>query len=314
MLLLETVLQQAHRFDLVHFHIDYLHFPVSRRNSWANLTTLHGRLDIPELAPLYREYREMPLISISDSTRRPVAGANWLGTVHHGLPLDLHNFQETPRNYLAFLGRISREKRVDRAIEIARRTGMTLKIAAKIDRADRDYYEKEIRHLFDDPCVEFVGEVGGRAKDEFLGQAKAFLFPIDWPEPFGLVMIEALACGTPVIAWPCGSVPEVIEPGVTGFLVNSVEEAVRAVENLPSLSRRRCRERFEERFSVERMTGGLRGAVREAAGESRAERKTSRAFVPAIRPLAGRRPASAEIAARIKRGFTEPRQGLAASP
>jgi glycosyltransferase involved in cell wall biosynthesis len=313
-LLLETVLQQAHRFDLVHFHIDYLHFPVSRRNGWANLTTLHGRLDIPELAPLYREYREMPLVSISDAQRRPVAWANWLGTVHHGLPLDLHNFRETPGTYLAFLGRISREKRVDRAIEIARRTGMTLKIAAKIDRADRDYYEKEIRHLFEDPCVEFVGEVGGSAKDEFLGQAKALLFPIDWPEPFGLVMIEALACGTPVIAWPCGSVPEVIEPGVTGFLVNSVEEAVRAVENLPSLSRRRCRERFEERFSVERMTRDYVALYEKLLASRRAERRTSRAFVPApIRPLAGRRAASAEIAARINGGFAEPRQGLAAS-
>jgi len=310
-LMLETVLQEAHRFDLLHFHIDYLHFPISRRNGWANLTTLHGRLDIPELAPLYREYREMPLISISDAQRRPVARANWLGTVHHGLPLDLHNFRETPGSYLAFLGRISREKRVDRAIEIARHTGMTLKIAAKIDRADREYYEKEVRHLFDDPHVEFVGEVGGRAKDEFLGQAKALLFPIDWPEPFGLVMIEALACGTPVIAWPCGSVPEVIEPGVTGFLVNSVAEAVGAVEKLPSLSRRRCRERFEERFSVERMTRDYVAIYKKLLANRRPECKTSRGIVPA--PLAGRRAASAEIAARVNGGFAEPRQGLAAS-
>jgi glycosyltransferase involved in cell wall biosynthesis len=234
--------------------------------------------------------------------------------VHHGLPLDLHSFRAKPGEYLAFLGRISREKRVDRAIEIARRTGMTLKIAAKIDRADRDYYEKEVRHLFDDPCVEFVGEVGGSAKDEFLGQAKALLFPIDWPEPFGLVMIEALACGTPVIAWPCGSVPEVIEPGVTGFLVNSVEDAVQAVENLPSLSRRRCRERFEERFSVERMTRDYVALYEKLLAGGRAERKTSRTFVPApVRPPGGRRAASAEIAARINGGFAEPRQGLAAS-
>jgi glycosyltransferase involved in cell wall biosynthesis len=307
-LMLETVIKQASRFDLVHFHIDYLHFPVSRRSSWANLTTLHGRLDLPELAPLYREFREMPLISISDAQRRPVAWANWLGTVHHGLPLDLHNFRAAPGEYLAFLGRISQEKRVDRAIEIARRSGMTLKIAAKIDRADRDYYEKEIRHLFDDPQVEFVGEVGGRAKDEFLGHAKALLFPIDWPEPFGLVMIESLACGTPVIAWPCGSVPEVIEPRVTGFLVNTIEEAVQAVEKIPSLSRWRCRKRFEERFSVERMTQDYVALYEKLLSDRAAQRKTSLHFLPAPgRPMAGRR-------ARIDGDFAEPRPGVAASP
>ena len=252
-LMLEMVFREARSFDLIHFHIDYLHFPLARRYRRPNVTTLHGRLDLPELPALYREFPEMPVISISDAQRGPLPWANWQGTVHHGLPLDLHSFREQPGEYLAFLGRISPEKRVDRAIAIARRTGLKLKIAAKIDRADRSYYEKEIKKLFDDPVVEYIGEIGGRAKDEFLGNARALLFPIDWPEPFGLVMIESLACGTPVIAWRCGSVPEVIDDGVTGFIVDSVDDAVRAVQRVPSLSRQRCREVFEHRFSVERM-------------------------------------------------------------
>jgi glycosyltransferase involved in cell wall biosynthesis len=252
-LMLEMVFREAKRFDLIHFHIDYLHFPLMRRYGRPNLTTLHGRLDLPELPALYQEFREMPVVSISHAQRKPLPWANWQGTVHHGLPLDLHSFHEQPGDYLAFLGRISPEKRVDRAIEIARRTGLKLKVAAKIDRADRAYYEKEIKHLFEDPLVEYIGEIGGRAKDEFLGKARAFLFPIDWPEPFGLVMIESLACGTPVIAWRCGSVPEVIDDGVTGFIVDNMDDAVRAVERVTSLSRRRCREVFEQRFSATRM-------------------------------------------------------------
>jgi glycosyltransferase involved in cell wall biosynthesis len=299
-LMLETVLREASRFDLVHFHIDYLHFPVSRRNGWPNVTTLHGRLDLPELAPLYREFRDIPLISISDAQRRPVSRANWLGTVHHGLPLDLHSFRATPDNYLAFLGRISPEKRVDRAIEIAQRTGMTLKVAAKIDRADREYFEKQIRPLFDDPRVEFVGEVGGRAKDEFLGRARALIFPIDWPEPFGLVMIEALACGTPVIAWSCGSVPEVIDHGETGFIVDSMEDAVRAVRHIPLLSRRRCREVFEKRFSVERMTGDYVALYEKLLAQSRAKRPaTSFSNLATQRPIARRRMLSADFPVRL---------------
>jgi glycosyltransferase involved in cell wall biosynthesis len=252
-LMLEMVFREAKRFDLIHFHIDYLHFPLVRRYGRPNVTTLHGRLDLPELPALYREFREMPVISISNAQRKPLPWANWQGTVYHGLPLDLHSFHDKPGEYLAFLGRISPEKRVDRAIEIARRVGLKLKIAAKIDWADRAYFEKEIKHLFDDPLVEYIGEIGGRAKDEFLGNARALLFPIDWPEPFGLVMIESLACGTPVIAWRCGSVPEVIDDGITGFIVDSLDDAVQAVERVASLSRRRCREVFEQRFSVQRM-------------------------------------------------------------
>jgi glycosyltransferase involved in cell wall biosynthesis len=254
-LLLERVRQHAHRFDLIHFHCDYLHFPLSRLGRWRHLTTLHGRLDIPDLVPLYQEFREVPVVSISDAQRRPLPWLNWQGTVYHGLPTDLFTFREQPGKYLAFLGRISPEKRPDRAIAIAQRVGMPLKIAAKVDAADKAYYEAEIRPLIRraGSLVEFLGEIGGKEKDDFLGQAYALLFPIDWPEPFGLVMIEALACGTPVIACRCGSVPEVIEDGVTGFVVDSVEEAVAAVGRVGQLSRRRCREEFERRFSVQRM-------------------------------------------------------------
>jgi glycosyltransferase involved in cell wall biosynthesis len=252
--MLERVCREAKNFDLVHFHIDYLHFPLSRRMGWPQVTTLHGRLDLPDLPTLYHEFRDMPLVSISDAQRRPIPWANWQATVYHGLPDDLHTFREAPGDYLAFLGRISPEKRVDRAIEIAQRVGMKLKIAAKIDRADREYFEEKIAHLFEDPVVEYVGEIGGKDKDEFLGNAFALLFPIDWPEPFGLVMIEAMACGTPVIAWPCGSVPEVIDDGVTGYVVNSIDEAVAAVERVQWLDRSRIRRQFDERFSVERMT------------------------------------------------------------
>jgi glycosyltransferase involved in cell wall biosynthesis len=252
--MLGMIHREAKSFDLIHFHIDYLHFPLSRTHGRPQVTTLHGRLDLPELPALYEEFSDMPVISISDAQRTPLPGARWQGTVHHGLPLDLHVFREQPERYLAFLGRISPEKRVDRAVEIARRTGIKLKVAAKIDRVDREYYEREIKHLFDDPLVEYVGEVGGSVKDEFLGNALTVLFPIDWPEPFGLVMIEAMACGTPVVAWRCGSVPEVIDDGVTGFIVNSIEEAVDAVRRVEWLDRRRCREMFEKRFSAERMT------------------------------------------------------------
>jgi glycosyltransferase involved in cell wall biosynthesis len=254
--LLEMVFRQLHRFDVVHFHIDYLHYSLSRRHRFPHVTTLHGRLDIPELAPLYREYPDMPVVSISDAQRRPLPWANWQGTVYHGLPLDLHTFRPQPGKYLAFLGRVSPEKRVDRAIEIALSCGIPLKIAAKVDRADQDYYETEIKPLLHKAgsAVEFIGEVGGPAKDRFLGEALALLFPIDWPEPFGLVMIEAMACGTPVIAFPCGSVPEVMEDGVTGFVVESIEQACQAIDRLGTIGRHRCRQVFEERFSAVRMT------------------------------------------------------------
>jgi glycosyltransferase involved in cell wall biosynthesis len=220
------------------------------------LTTLHGRLNIPDLQPLYHEFAREPVVSISDAQRGPIPWANWLGTVYHGLPYDLHAFRERPGTYLAFLGRISPEKRVDRAVHIARRTGMPLKIAAKVDTADRTYFKETIEPLLKatNSPVEFVGEIRGSDKDDFLARTHALLFPIDWPEPFGLVMIEALACGTPVIAWRRGSVPEVIEDGVTGFIVDSLEQAVEAVARVSTLSRRKCRQVFEERFTSTRMT------------------------------------------------------------
>ena len=253
--LMELVFADVSRFDLIHFHCDYLHFPLLRRCSCPSVTTLHGRLHAPDLQALFAQYAEVPLVSISDDQRRPVAGANWQATVYHGLPRDLHTFRERPGEYLAFLGRISPEKRLDRAVEIARRAGRKLKVAARIYPEERDYYERTIAPLLHESrsFVEFVGEVGGREKDEFLGDAHALLFPIDWPEPFGLVMIEALACGTPVIGWRCGSVPEVIADGVTGFVVEGIEQAVSAVGRVAGLNRRACREAFEERFDAARM-------------------------------------------------------------
>ena len=251
--MLDLLFRDAKDFDIVHFHIDYLHFPLTRREGIRSVTTLHGRLNIPDLAPLYREFRDMPVVSISDSQRRPLPWIGWQATVHHGLPENLYKFQEKPDGYLAFLGRISPEKRVDRAIQIARRTGMEIKIAAKVDDTDREYFETVVEPMLKDPLTEYLGEIGDGEKGDFLGRARALLFPIDWPEPFGLVMIEAMACGTPIIAYANGSVPEVIEHGVTGFLVEDLDDAVRAVERIPTLSRRRCREVFEERFSARRM-------------------------------------------------------------
>ena len=253
LVLLEQVYRQADRFDFIHFHVDYLHFPWSSRHPHLHLTTLHGRLDIPDLPALYHEFPDQPVVSISDDQRRPLPWLNWQGTVYHGLPEDLIPFREAPGDYLAFLGRVSPEKRVDRAVEIARRSGMKLKIAAKIDKADEKYFHEEIEELFCDPAVEYLGELGGADKRRFLGGAKALLFPIDWPEPFGLVMIEAMASGTPVVAWRRGSVPEVMEDGVTGFVVNSIGEAVDAVGRLDSLDRRKCRTAFDARFTAARM-------------------------------------------------------------
>jgi glycosyltransferase involved in cell wall biosynthesis len=251
--LLERVFQRAGEFDVIHFHVDYLHFPLTRRRPVPHVTTLHGRLDIPDLVPLYEEFREMPVISISDAQREPLPRVNWQGTVYHGLPEDLYRFRREPGTYFAFLGRISPEKRVDRAIEIAKQTGMPLRIAAKVDQIDKDYFSVAVEPLLQDPLVEFVGEIGDEEKDEFLGNAYALLFPINWPEPFGLVMIEAMACGTPIIAHRRGSVSEVMEEGHTGFIVNSLEEAVEAARRIPTLSRDRCREVFEQRFTATRM-------------------------------------------------------------
>jgi glycosyltransferase involved in cell wall biosynthesis len=251
--LVEWVCQEAERFDLIHWHLDALHFPLARRLSTPHVTTLHGRLDLPDLVPFYQAFADIPVVSISDAQRRPLPGANWQGTVYHGLPEDLYTFRPEPGTYLAFLGRISPEKRVDRAIAIARRLGMEIKIAAKVDPVDRAYFEAVVAPLLREPRVEFAGEIGEGEKDDFLGHAVALLFPIDWPEPFGLVMIEALACGTPVLAYRRGSVPEILEDGVTGFIVDDLEGAVRAVARLPTVSRRRCRQQFEARFSAARM-------------------------------------------------------------
>ena len=252
-LMLEKVMGQAEEFDLIHFHVDYLHFPLSRRAQLPCVTTLHGRLDLPDLPPLYKEFNEMPVISISNAQRKPLPWANWLGTVHHGLPPCSLRFNSVGGEYLAFLGRISPEKRLDRAIEIAIRLGMKLKVAAKIDRADQSYFERMIKPLLNNPLIEFVGEVGSSEKGEFLGNATALLFPINWPEPFGLVMIESLACGTPVIAYPHGSVPEIILDGSCGFLVNSIDQAVEAVTRINEIDRADCRRHFERNFTDERM-------------------------------------------------------------
>ncbi len=269
LMMLDEVRRRAHEFDVLHFHMDLFHFPTFTDLAGQTITTLHGRLDLPDLQPFYRRFQDFPLVSISNDQRGPLPEAHWAGTVYHGLPLDLHRFRpSTDQGYLAFLGRISPEKRPDRAIEIARRAGLPLKIAAKVDNADRAYFEAQIKPLLADPLVEFVGEIGDADKSEFLGNARALLFPIDWPEPFGLVVIESMACGTPVIAFARGSVPEVVEESVTGFIVQDIEEAVRAVGRLPELDRRQVRRRFEQRFSVTRMAGDYLELYRQVARTS----------------------------------------------
>ncbi len=264
--LVERVAREAHRFDVIHFHLDYIHFPVVGRLPCPTVTTLHGRLHTPDHQPLFEAYPGVPLVSISDDQRRPVPGANWAGTVYHGLPRDIHTFREAPGTYLAFLGRVSPEKGLDTAVEIARRAGMPLKVAAKIYAEEAHYFEDVIQPLFRaSPWVEFVGEVGGKRKDEFLGNAHAVLFPINWAEPFGLVMIEAMACGTPVVAFRRGSVPEVMTDGVTGFVVDDVPGAVAAVGRVASLSRRSCRRSFVERFDAARMARDYLAVYRRLA-------------------------------------------------
>jgi glycosyltransferase involved in cell wall biosynthesis len=252
-LMLEQVSRRHDEFDVLHFHIDYLHFPLSRRLGLPAVTTLHGRLDLPDLVALYREFHDMPVISISNSQRKPLPAARWMATVPHGLPPKLYTFSPETGQYLAFIGRISPEKRLDRAVDIAQRTGMPLKIAAKVDKADAEYFRNSIKPLLDSDLVEYVGEIDEHEKAAFFGNAYALLFPIDWEEPFGLVMIESLACGTPVIAFNRGSVPEVIQDGVTGFIVNNIDEAVEAIDRIPELSRTVCRRIFELRFTAERM-------------------------------------------------------------
>ncbi|PYJ36909.1 MAG: glycosyl transferase [Verrucomicrobia bacterium] len=252
-LLLDHLVEHASEFDVIHFHTGYLHFPISRYLPVPHLTTLHGRLDTPDFVAVHDRFRDEPLISISNAQRQPLHRANWQATIYHGLPKDLFQFYPDRGDYLAFLGRISPEKRADRAIEIAKRVGMPLKIAAKVDRADRRYFKRVVEPLLNDSGVEWIGEISDQQKNEFLGNAYALLFPIDWPEPFGLVMIEAMACGTPVIAYDRGSVPEVMENGVTGFVVRALDDAVEATRQVRNVSRAGCREVFEQHFTVTRM-------------------------------------------------------------
>lgn len=275
MILLDKVLAKASEFDVLHFHTDYQHFPATRNLQLPAVTTLHGRLDLPDLVPLYQQFDRVPLVSISQAQRRPLGRVNWVGNVHHGLPMNLYRLQAKPGEYLAFLGRISPEKRPDRAIQIAKKAGMKLKIAAKVDAVDRKYFESTIRPLLDDPDVDFLGEINEQEKNEFLGKAYAYLFPIDWPEPFGVSMIEAMACGTPTVAFCCGSVPEVIEDGVTGFIVRNEDEAVKALDRVSGLSRARCRATFERRFTACRMAKDYLSIYEALAGEARPSQTVS---------------------------------------
>ena len=269
MLMLDRVRRRAHEFDILHFHIDQFHFPIFRSMAGRTVTTLHGRQDLSDLLPLYVGFDDMPLVSISNAQRRPIPKANFAATVHHGLPLDLHGSGDArKRNYLAFLGRISPEKRPDRAIAIARALGIPLKIAAKVDKADEAYFRSEIAPLLQGSGVEFIGEINDQQKTEFLGNALALLFPIDWPEPFGLAMIEAMACGTPVLAFGCGSVPEIIDEGVTGAVVDTMAEAIAAVPRLIAFDRAKVRQRFEQRFSAERMAADYVTVYRELIASS----------------------------------------------
>ena len=264
--MIEHVARRAKEFDLLHFHLDYYPFSVMSRQSTPFLTTLHGRLDLPEHEPVFSTFPMVPVVSISNAQRRPVPNAHWIGTVHHGMPDGLLKPMPADPRYLAFLGRISPEKRVDRAIHIAERCGLPLKIAAKVDAVDHDYFEEMIKPLLAKPHVEFIGEISDAQKSEFLSAALALIVPIDWPEPFGLVMIEAMACGAPVIAFNRGAVPELIEDGVTGFVVEDETSAVGALRHLARLSRARIRKRFEERFTARRMAKDYLAVYRDLLG------------------------------------------------
>jgi glycosyltransferase involved in cell wall biosynthesis len=263
--MIDEVLESAHRFDVIHFHIDHLHFPLARRSKTRCVTTLHGRQDLPDLAAFYKHFSEQPVVSISDSQREPLPTANWAATVHHGLPEDLYRFVAEPGDYFAFVGRLSPEKRVDRAIDIAIACGVPLRIAAKVDEADRRYFDAQVSPLLRHPLVQYTGEIEQHEKNDFIGKARALLFPIDWPEPFGLVMIEALACGTPVIAYPCGSVPEILEHGVSGFIVNDQQRAIAAARQIDRIDRRRCRQAFEKRFTARVMAENYLDVYRNLA-------------------------------------------------
>ena len=269
--LMERVFRDVSAFDLIHFHTDYVHWPFVRRHPWPSVTTLHGRLHPPDLQGLVMEYVNLPLVSISDSQREPLPTANWRATIYHGLPPELYRYHARPGDYLLFLGRLSPEKRVDRAVTIARCADLPLKVAAKIYPEERAYFQEHVAPLLRSArsFVEFLGEVGGSDKEALLGGARALLFPIDWPEPFGLVMIEAMACGTPVIAWRNGSVPEVITDGVTGYIVDTLDEAVQTVRAVDHLSRHACREVFEARFTAARMARDYLGVYRQVLEDRR---------------------------------------------
>jgi glycosyltransferase involved in cell wall biosynthesis len=281
-IMLEEVRRRADKFDILHFHIDFLHCPLVRDFAQRTVTTLHGRLDLPHVVSLYTVFQEFPLVAVSGDQRKYLRAVNWAGTVHHGLPRDLLPFQpKASGGYLAFLGRIAPEKRPDHAIEIAAKTGMPLKIAAKVDRVDQAYWEEKIRPMVKAHAnVDFIGEIAEHEKASFLGQASALLFPVDWPEPFGLVMIEAMACGTPVIALNRGSVAEVIEPGISGFIVDTVDQAVATVERVASLDRAKVRAAFERRFTADRMARDYfdiyQTLAARCATSMRRPRKTSR--------------------------------------
>jgi glycosyltransferase involved in cell wall biosynthesis len=298
---LETVARRAHEFDMIHCHLDYFAFPTLRLLGVPSITTLHGRLDLPELRPLYRLFHDIPVVSISDSQRQPLPEANYAATIHHGLP-QKSLAQGPGGRYLAFLGRISPEKAPDAAIRIATRAGMPLKIAAKVDKVDREYFQAKIEPLLAQAEVEFIGEIGEHQKAEFLGNAAALLFPIAWREPFGLVMIEAMACGTPVVAFNNGSVPEVLENGVTGFIVNSEDEAVRAVHDISRLDRGRIRTEFERRFTAQHMAKNyLKLYSRLVKSRRPASAAYSQEYLPALTlsaPSAGMQLAGARPQAR----------------
>ena len=269
MLMMEAVRRQADEFDVLHFHLDYWSFSLFSRQRTPYLTTMHGRLDLPEWGPLFNLFPNAPVVSISDAQRRPLPQARYVGTVLHGLPENLLTPQPGPKDYLAFLGRIAPEKGPDRAIRIARACGIPLKIAAKVDRVDQAYFDEVIRPMLAGGGVEMIGEINDAQKPEFLSGAKALLMPIDWPEPFGLVMIEAMACGTPVIAFNRGSVPEIVEDGVSGFIVEDERGAMSAVNRLSTLSRATVRQRFEDRFTARRMAKDYLAIYRSLAGEDR---------------------------------------------
>jgi glycosyltransferase involved in cell wall biosynthesis len=296
MLMIDKVRERAEEFDVIHFHIDLFHFPLFRTLAGRTLTTLHGRQDLGDLKPFYSRFGEMPLVSISNDQRKPLSHANFVATIHHGLPPELHRPSFEQGSYLAFLGRISQEKRPDRALRIARAAGIPLKIAAKVDKVDEDYFRNDILPLIDGPGVEFIGEINEREKTKFLGEAAALLFPVDWPEPFGLVMIEAMACGTPVLAFRCGSIPEVIEDGITGKVVDNEEEAIAALPAILSYDRRAVRQRFEERFTAARMAKDYVRAYRQLLRTNTSNGKTQSSWPRqlALHGGNGRAPASIE--------------------